>query len=567
MMDLLNIFQLNLIQLTIFQILVIFWLIRTAKYTFFYLYLWQLKEYHIGRFLDHFRTEKGKIILLNQLNFLKVILIVYFFNFPYYFPSLIHNFPSVSLTVYYFFPVFLLVIYFFEGLKFFFDLYKRKVKFPVLTKKAIFLVLLSVVLGIGAILALFYFEKDLNSFAFWLLLFDLFIFLIVSVIVLIFQPFVVLLRWQTIKKAKLKRESFKDLLVIGITGSYGKTSTKEFLYTILSKKFNVLKTKEHQNSEIGVSLCILNDLKPEHEIFIVEMGAYGRGGIKLLSDIAKPKIGILTGINEQHLALFGSQTNIIKAKYELIESLPDNGLAIFNGDNKYCLELYQKTEKPKKILSAKPRELNFHLDIWAEGIILQKGYIFFRACTEANCEDFKAYLSGSHFVPNLLAAICVAKELGMTLEQIAKTVLKIKSPKNTMNIFKGIKNLVIIDDSYSANPEGVFAALDYLKLYTGKKIVVLPCLIELGKTAKEIHYRIGEKIGEVCDAAIVTTKDYFQEIGEGFVEKGGKRENILFTENLNDILDIIDRHWDPGDIVLLEGRVPSRLIDLLVVSS
>ncbi|GAI48689.1 unnamed protein product, partial [marine sediment metagenome] len=152
-------------------------------------------------------------------------------------------------------------------------------------------------------------------------------------------------------------EQFKNLLVVGITGSYGKTSTKEFLATVLSKRFNVLKTKEHQNSEIGISRCILNELKPEHKVFIVEMGAYGKGGIKLLCDIAKPKIGILTGMNEQHLALFGSQENIIKTKYELIENLPSDGMAIFNGNNKYCSELYGKTNISLKKIT--------NYDIWA----------------------------------------------------------------------------------------------------------------------------------------------------------------------------------------------------------
>ena len=144
--------------------------------------------------------------------------------------------------------------------------------------------------------------------------------ILIPLLILSFQIPSALWRKNLINKAKQKRLKFKNLLVIGITGSYGKTSTKEFLATILSEKYKVLKTKEHQNSEVGVSQCILNDLKPEHEIFVCEMAAYNRGGIKLLCDIVKPKIGILTGINEQHMATFGSQENIIKTKYELIES-------------------------------------------------------------------------------------------------------------------------------------------------------------------------------------------------------------------------------------------------------
>lgn len=552
----------------IFQILAIFWFIRTVKVILFYLYLWQLKEYHIGRFLDHFRTEKGEQLILNKLNFLKTVLFIYFFSLPILFHySDYFRFPSTAaLSLNYLFPVSLLVIYFFEDLKVLLTFLKKRLKFPVLTKKIVLLLFLAVTLAAGIIFTIFYYEGDLNYFTLWLLLFDFLSILFVSAIVLIFQPFAVILRGWTMEAARKKRESFKNLLVIGVTGSYGKTSTKEFLYSVLSKKFNVLKTKENQNSEIGISQCILRDLKPEHKIFIAEMGAYGKGRIKLLSRIAKPKIGVLTGINEQHLALFGSQENIIKTKYELIEALPENGLAIFNGDNKYCLELYQKTKKPRKLLSSHSQALDVSPDIWAENILVQKDYVFFKACTKDGCENFKAYLSGGHFVPNLLTSILVAKELGMEMKEISEAILKIESPKKTMKMFRGIKNLMIIDDSYSANPIGVIAALDYLKIYGGKKIIILPSLIELGKEARRIHYQIGEKIGEVCDAVIITSKDYFNEISQGFLSKDRKKESIFFTDNPTKILEIIQNSFSPGDVVLLEGRVPEKLISSLIKS-
>ncbi len=318
----------------------------------------------------------------------------------------------------------------------------------------------------------------------------------------------VLARNQIIKKAKIKREGFEDLLVIGITGSYGKTSTKEFLYTILSEKFNVLKTEAHQNSEIGVSQCILNDLKEEHEIFICEMGAYNRGGIKLLCDIAKPKIGILTGINEQHLSTFGSQEKIIKGKYELIESLPEKGLAIFNGGNDYCLELYQNTSKPKRLYGKEG-------DIWPEDIEVAKDSVSFKVFSkDGDKAEFKINLLGSQNVENILGAVCCAKELGMSLKEIARACEKIKPEQGAMKLLKGKNGLNIIDSTYSANPDGVIADLNYLKIWPGRKVIVMPCLIELGRASKEVHKRIGQKIGEVCDLAIITTKDRYKEIRE-----------------------------------------------------
>ena len=399
-------------------------------------------------------------------------------------------------------------------------------------------------------------KGDIIWVTFYLLLFDIFTPLIVSGIVLLFQPLAVLGRNRIIKKAKRKRAEFKDLIVIGITGSYGKTSTKEFLATILSEKFNVLKTKEHQNSEVGISQCILDDLKPEHEIFVVEMGAYNRGGIKLLSDICKPKIGVLTGINEQHMATFGSEENIIKGKYELIESLPDDGLAIFNGNNPYCFQLYQKTIYPKKVYSLKPSIYGFPVDIWTDKIKIEKDFISFRAMMKNDQTDFKINLLGTQNILNILAASLVAKEFGLTLNEISRISQKIKPEQGGILLKKGINNLNIIDATYSANPDGVISHLEYLKIWPGKKVIVMPCLIELGKASKEVHQRIGRKMAEVCDFAIITTKERFKEIKEG-------APNTLFIENPKEIFKKIKEFCQPGDVVLLESRVPNQLIKQL----
>lgn len=480
-----------------------FWFIRTFKAILFWLYLWQLKEYHLGRFLDHFRTEKGKRLLLNKISLFKIVLIPVFFILP----------------VFVFFALFLLYIG--ESIKALLDFLRKKLKRPVLTKKTLLLIFTGFLAEILFIFVLSGYTQNVLSIAFGLLVFDVLTPLIASIIVFLFQPLAVLARNQIIKKAKTKREKFKDLLVIGITGSYGKTSTKEFLATILSEKYKVLKTKEHQNSEIGISQCILDDLKPEHEIFICEMGAYNRGGIKLLCDITKPRIGILTGINEQHMATFGSQENIIKAKFELIESLPKEGTAFFNGNNKYCLDLFQKV-KIKKFLYGQ-----------------------------------KAQFPGEE---NILGAMAVAKELGMGEEEISRGRQKIEPwlqvKKARLPARQGIINLNIIDATYSANPTGVISHLEYLKTLAGKKVIVMPCLIELGKASKEVHQRIGKKIGQVCDLAIITTKERFKEIKQG-------APNALFMENPKEILEKIKSSCQAGDVVLLESRVSNQLIKQL----
>jgi len=533
----------------ILETLIFFWFLRQIKAILFWLYLWQLKEYHIGRFIDHFRTEKGKRIFLNYFQFLKIFLILG----PFFFPLV-------------FLPI-LIFLYFAESVIFFKNLFQKRLLKPVLTKKITFLILSGLFFEVFFIFI--FWQKSLPNFALLLLVFDILTPAITSGIVLIFQPLAVLARNQIIKKAKEKRAKFKDLLVIGITGSYGKTSTKEFLAEILSEKFKVLKTKKHQNSEVGISQCILNDLKEEHEVFVVEMGAYNRGGIKLLCDIAKPQIGILTGINEQHMATFGSQDNIVKTKYELIESLPEMGFAVFNGDNKYCRELYKRAHVSKRICYTTFSALAYEVvqgDFWTSNIKLDKESLYFKVFSRwGEIAEFKLNLLGEHYAQNILMAAIVAKEvLGMTLEEITKVSQKIKPEQGGMRLIKTKGGLNIIDATYSANPDGVISHLEYLKVWPGKKVIIMPCLIELGQASKEVHKRIGKKIGEICDLAIIITRERFQDIVEGAMEKGMPSGNILFIENPKEIFKKIKSFCQSGDVILLESRVPSQLISSLV---
>ena len=412
-------------------------------------------------------------------------------------------------------------VFFLEGALFLKSVHQGIYKRPIITRKTAVILTTGVSLGVLVIFSLFILEFSLTKFVFPLLFLDALAMIFFSALVLAYQPLAVILRNRLIKAAKRTRTSCKKLLVIGVTGSYGKTSTKEYLAAILSEKFNVLKTREHQNSEVGISECILNELNDRHEIFVVEMGAYNRGGIKLLCDIVQPKTGVLTGINEQHMATFGSQENIIKAKYELIESLPNDGAAFFNGNNQYCQDLFQKTL----------RRGSGQAMLYGEG-------------------------ASSAHEENLAGAVAVAEFLGMNPEAIEQGAQKIKLSQAS-RVKKGANGIEIIDSTYSANPSGVIADLDYLKKWSGKKILVMPCLIELGQSYREVHRRIGKKIGEVCDLAIITTKDRLKEIREG-------APDALFMEKADEIAEKIKSFAKPGDVVLLESRVPSRVISLLI---
>jgi UDP-N-acetylmuramoyl-tripeptide--D-alanyl-D-alanine ligase len=516
------------------------WLFRQIKSILFWLYLWQLKEYHIGRFVDHFRTEKGKRIFLNKVFLSKIILLLLFVFVP----------PLRWMTLW-----LILFLYFLEFLKFLYDFSKKQILKPIFTPKIVYL------FSFGFLFILFYlsaFFQNKEFLIFWLLVFDILSPAIFSGIVLIFQPAAFLLRSSIIQKAKKKREKFKDLLVIGICGSYGKTSTKEFLATILEEKFpgKVLKTKEHQNSEIGISKCILEDLKENHKIFIVEMGAYNKGGIKLLCNIVKPKIGIITGVNAQHLALFGSMENLISAEggKELIESLPEDGLVIFNGENEILRKIYQETKKKKRIVGVSKKEF----DLWAGNIKVKKEVLFFQVFTkDGEIANFNLNLIGAQNIQNLLLAICCAKELGMNLEEISRAAKKIRQEQSGVKLIKTKDGLNIVDATYSANPDSVISHLEYLKVWPGKRVIVMPCLIELGLASKEIHKKIGKKIYEVCDLAIIITKDRFKEIKEGAKEKA------IFLEKPKEIFERIKEFNGENDIILFEGRLSKEFLNLI----
>lgn len=526
------------------NIISFFWLVRTLKAVLFWIYLWQLKEYHIERFIDHFRTYKGKKIFLNVLYLVKFLLLT----------LLLINYAFFNVVFY-----ILLTIYIAES----FNFLMRKPKWPTWTVKTILLFLVSLAL-VFLFLVKAYLLENIIPFTLSLLLFDIFTFAIASFVVLLFQPLFAMARNIILRKAKNKISQHKNLTVIGITGSYGKTSTKEFLATILSSKFKILSTKDHKNSEMGIAKTILEELKTEHQIFIVEMGAYSKGGIKLLCDMARPSIGMVTGVNEQHLSTFGTMENLLSAEggQELLNSLPKDGLLVVNGDNKYCMDLYKKANIYKKVYSLKNDKVDS--DVWAEEISVLEHSLDFMAMTrDKEVTHINVDILGKQSIQNLLGAVLIAKELGMSLEEISKAAAHIKQEQAGITLKKGIHGIKIIDSSYSSNPDGVIADLEYLNVFKEKKVVIMPCLIELGKKSSEVHYHIGKKIAEVCNLAIITTKDKFEEVKKGAVENSMDAKNIIFCEKAKEILHIITTFCKEDDAVLLEGGRPVELIKLI----
>jgi len=526
----------------IVYILLLPWVMHVAQRIFYCVYFWQVKEYRFDRIKgDHIKSLK---VFFPKTSILAMFIIILL---PLYSgPENIYLWDNLVFVIFSLLGVYSFILFI-----------KNKWRLPKFTKKALLLLSLSfIVLAFSVIVFA-------GKFFLFVAISEILISFVTFALSQILQIPTFFIKNSIYRKAKKKISDQKDLFVIGITGSYGKSSTKEFLYAILSKKYKVLKTSGNINTEIGVAQTVIKDLMPDHEVFIVEMGAYRRGEIKLMCDIVKPKIGVVTGVNEQHMALFGSLENLLSAEGggELAGSLPKDGTLIVNGDNKYCASLYKRTNKNKKIYSIKNDRIN--PDIWTDSATVNERSISFLTIDkDKKMLHFDVNVLGAQNIQNILAAILVAKEMEMSTEDIVEATKEIKQDQAGMALNKNKHGINVVDSSYSSNPDGVIADLNYLNIFKQKKVIVMPCVIELGKKSAEIHQKIGKKIAEVCDMAVITTKDNFEDVRTGAIEAGMDYDKIVLCDNPEQIHSMITVFCKAEDTILLEGRVPRRLIEM-----
>ncbi len=535
-----------------FDIIVPAFIIRTLRNGLYLIFLWQLKEYRLDRVVAHLRTSQGRKLLLGVLPITKWILLPFILADIFlekYLPfkeSFLWHDPFLIFWL----------IWLVESIFNTRELFTRGWRLPKFTPKAITILILSLIISL--IVTLYPYQSDatilLTRVLIGGILVDKLLAPLIAILVLLSNiPASLYKKWITLQ-AKNKILSFPNLMVVGITGSYGKTSTKEFLATILSEKFNVAKTPEFTNTDIGIANYILKDLKPEHEVLVVEMGAYKKGEIKTICDMVQPKMGIITGINEQHLELFGSIENTMKTKFELIESLPKGGVAIFNGNNDYC----RKIAKWVKDLKLKAFTVDLNKDV--KNIKTFTDHLEF-TLTENNYL-IKVNLLGKQAIENLLAAIYAARNLGLTLEEIKKGIAKIIPAAKTMQSVGKVGGMMLVDDTFNANPDGIMAALDYMKIFKGKKILVLTPLIELGQEADKIHTDIGEKASKICDLILLTNINYHRSFIEGARKVGGEAKIQIVNATVG--LKLIKENLDKEGVAVFEGKEAGRILEKLV---
>ena len=370
---------------------------------------------------------------------------------------------------------------------------------------------------------------------------------------LINEPFENAIKKHIVLKATAKLDS-ADVIKIGITGSFGKTSVKEILNTVLSQKFRVLSTPNSFNTPMGIALTV-KGLDSTHDIFIAEMGARNKGDIKELADMIKPSVAVLTGINNQHLESFGSIETIKDTKFELFEGLTENGVGFFSSESEGAKELFNRFNGEKYSaginkegnfayatdITTDERGMSFNLHINGEKPV--------KCCT---------VLLGRHSVSNICLAAAVAYKIGLTPEEIAMGVNRIPALKHRLELLPNNKNIVIIDDSYNSNEDGIRAAMDVLDTFSGRKIVLTPGLVELGKMENVVNLEFGKTLARHADLVIVIGKHNAEMLISGLTDGGFNKENILFAKSLNKANVLLNGIVKEGDVVLFENDLPDN---------
>lgn len=354
--------------------------------------------------------------------------------------------------------------------------------------------------------------------------------------------------------AKKILEANKGLIIIGVTGSFGKTSTKNYLASLLAEKYNVLVTPGNFNTLLGVVRTIREHLRPYHQVFIVEMGAKQNGDIKEICDLVHPAIGIVTAVGEMHLETFKSVDNIQKTKFELIEALPANGLGIINIDSKLI---------KSHTYSAKCRMLTYAIeqsaDYRAENVVYSATGVSFSSSVSG--ERFESRLLGTGNLLNMLAAIATADYLNVQANKQKNAIARLQPVEHRLSMRRN-GGITVLDDAYNSNPTGASMALEVLRNFAmekeNKRIVITPGFVEMGTRQYDANKELGHNIAQSCDYAIIVNATNREAIAAGIAEGGMKTDCVFLADSLQTAHKHLATILKTGDVVLYENDLPDN---------
>jgi UDP-N-acetylmuramoyl-tripeptide--D-alanyl-D-alanine ligase len=348
-----------------------------------------------------------------------------------------------------------------------------------------------------------------------------------------------------------------DPLVIGITGSYGKTTTKFCIGEVLCADRPTLVTPESYNSYLGVTRTINERLQPVHQAFVVEMGMFRRGDIAELCELVHPKVGVITAIGPMHLERLGSIEQIALAKAELMEALPSDGHLIANADDPRCREIAARAHVPVTLFGVESADA----PVRASDVRLADGRTLFELRLDgpsSPAHEVSAALLGAHNVYNLLAAAAVGRVLGVEPGRIVAGLGRVQAPAHRLQpIHNRAANIVVIDDAYNSNPDGAKAALEVLGQHpASRRLLVTPGMVELGEMEAELNRRFGEQAAVVCDLAILVGSARAEPIREGLAAAGMAADAVHVVRDIAEATVLLGRLTRAGDVVLFENDLP-----------
>ncbi len=348
--------------------------------------------------------------------------------------------------------------------------------------------------------------------------------------------------------------------VIGITGSVGKTSAKEFIAAVLAQKYNVLKTQGNYNNELGVPLTLLR-VKEEHEAAVIEMGINHFGEMHRLSRMVMPDIVVMTNIGDCHLEALGSREGILKAKSEIFDFLKEDGTVILNGDDHLLAAIREVHGKAPVIFGKNKNNICYAMNIRTNGIFGTEAEIHMGG----NCFSVKIPLPGEHMVYNALAAAAAGEALGLSAEEIKAGISSVQPTEGRSNLLK-CGDMVIIDDCYNANPLSMRAAIDLLSQADTRKAAVLGDMFELGKDEEKLHGEVGRYAAKCSIDVIICVGKLSEHMAKGAVENAPTGCSVYYYPEKETLLQELDYLLKPGDTVLVKashGMGFSKIVEKL----
>jgi len=358
-----------------------------------------------------------------------------------------------------------------------------------------------------------------------------------------------------INDAKKILKSHKGLTVIGITGSYGKTTTKFILNRILSEKFNTVCTPQSFNTPMGVVRTIREQLKPQTQVFVCEMGAKNVGDIKEVCDIANPDYGIITSVGEQHLETFKSVDNVFKTKFELADAvLKKGGITLANLDSEGI--------KSRKDTRGDVVYFGDDSKYSAKNIICGADGTTFDLCLDGTTFTASTRLLGLHSVSDILAAAAMAHILGVSDNDIKFAIGSLKPTEHRLELKTYINGSLLIDDAYNSNPEGCLEAVRVLGAFDGKKkVIITPGLIELGNREYDCNYALGLEATKYCDVIILVGKNRSKPMMDAINATDFDKNNVFVASSFSEAMEIYKPMANKDSVVLLENDLPDNYLN------